>query len=355
LPSRAAGCRGRGVGGCHEAGTLVNLENLYRFLRGAPDQARDIVDTLPLPLLVLDRDLRVVSASRAFYATFKVEPGATLGRRLHELGGGQWDIPELRRLLEDVIPESAAVLNHEVTHDFPDLGRRTMLLTARKLVQPDASDAALLLTIEDATARHHAAEEQDLLLGELRHRVKNLLALVQALAHQTATEGRTAAAYRDDFLGRFGALVRAHDLTGFGQAGADLRGLVERTLAPYAAGPAAVVVEPGPAVALPPAQVLPLGLILHELATNAIKHGAFSAPGGRVRVGWEVEAGTSAGGGRLRLRWEERGGPPASPPAARGFGTRFIGFAATHELGGAAELSFAPEGLAAEITARLGR
>ena len=92
--------------------------------------------------------------------------------------------------------------------------------------------------------------------------------------------------------------------------------------------------------------------MLHELATNAVKHGALSAPEGRVRVGWAVEE--AEGGRRLRLRWEERGGPRGRPPAARGFGTRLIEGVATDELGGHAELTFAAEGLEAEITVLLG-
>jgi two-component sensor histidine kinase len=94
-------------------------------------------------------------------------------------------------------------------------------------------------------------------------------------------------------------------------------------------------------------------LILHELATNAVKHGALSAPAGRVRVGWQ-NSQDAAGGRRLRLRWTERGGPEARPPAGQGFGTRLVEFAATHELHGRAELTFAPAGLQAEIAFPLG-
>jgi two-component sensor histidine kinase len=331
----------------------VNLEDLYRLLRGEHVQAQGIVDTLGTPLLVLDRDLRVVTANRTFFQTFQVSREETVGRLFYELGDGQWDIPDLRLLLEAVIPRSAAVEGYEVEHEFPHLGRRTMLLDARKLFHPDGTGTTLLLAIEDATERRQREQEKDLLLGELRHRVKNLLALVQALARQTEAAGRSGEAYRDDFLGRFDALVRAHDLTAFGQAGADLQGLVERTLEPYAADPAAVTVEPGPAVRLASAQVLPLGLILHELATNAVKHGALSAPGGRVRLAWAVEE-EADGAPQLRLCWKERGGPEVAPPVTRGFGARFIELAAAGELGGRAELTFAPEGLQAEIVVPLG-
>ena len=103
---------------------------------------------------------------------------------------------------------------------------------------------------------------------------------------------------------------------------------------------------------LPPARVQALALVLHELATNAVKHGALSAPGGRVRVGWAVEE--AGGARRVRLRWEERGGAPVAPPAARGFGTDLVEHVATDELGARPELTFAPGGLGAEITVLLG-
>jgi len=105
---------------------------------------------------------------------------------------------------------------------------------------------------------------------------------------------------------------------------------------------------------------MPLCLILHELATNAVKHGALSVPAGRVRVGWrndQDEEPARGGGRRLRLRWEEQGGPEIRPSAAvgyQGFGTRLVAFAAAHELHGRAELTFAPEGLQAEIAFPIG-
>ncbi len=209
--------------------------------------------------------------------------------------------------------------------------------------------------VRDIGPRRAVEERQRLLLGELQHRVKNLLALVQALARQTEAEGRSGESYRDAFLGRLGTLVRAHQLAFDPDAAATLGELVAGTLAPYhaAAGPARLAVEDGPAVVLARGQVTPMCLILHELATNAVKHGALSVPAGQVRVGWQSSQDTSGGGGRrLRLRWTEQGGPEVRPPPPaghRGFGTRLVAFAAAHELPGQAELTCAPEGLRAEI------
>ena len=134
-----------------------------------------------------------------------------------------------------------------------------------------------------------------MLLREVHHRVKNLLALVQALARQTEARGEAAEAYRDAFLGRLGSLVQAHGLAFEASAPADLGELIGRVLAPYAADPATITIEAGPRVALARGQVTPVCLILHELATNAAKHGALSSPAGRVRVAWRDD-GDAAGG-----------------------------------------------------------
>ena len=111
------------------------------------------------------------------------------------------------------------------------------------------------------------------------------------------------------------------------------------------------MVEPGPAMAIASRQLLPLSLIRHEFATNSLKHGALSAPQGQIRVHWDVEEARVQQ--QLRRRWQERGGPPVSPPTSAGFGTRLIEFAAKHELGGRAELNYAPGGLEAEIVTPL--
>src|SRR5947207_15257139 len=95
--------------------------------------AQNIVDTVREPLLILDTALRVRSANRAFYQTFHVSPAETEGRLIYELGNGQWDSPNLRTLLEDIVPKSSVFDDFELEHTFPVIGRRVMLLNARKL------------------------------------------------------------------------------------------------------------------------------------------------------------------------------------------------------------------------------
>jgi phosphoserine phosphatase RsbU/P len=122
------------------------------------DYAQDIVDTVREPLLILDTTLRVRSANRAFYQAFRVSPGETEGRLIYELGNGQWDIPALRTLLEDIVPESSVFDDFELEHDFPAIGRRVMLLNARKL-RPGRHAELLVLAMEDVTERRRAEEE----------------------------------------------------------------------------------------------------------------------------------------------------------------------------------------------------
>ena len=113
--------------------------------------AQNIVDTVREPLLILDTTLRVRSANRAFYQTFHVSPGETEGRLIYELGNGQWDIPDLRTLLEDIVPKSSVFDDFELEHTFPVIGRRVMLLNARKL-QAGHHGELLVLAMEDVTA-----------------------------------------------------------------------------------------------------------------------------------------------------------------------------------------------------------
>jgi PAS domain S-box-containing protein len=194
----------------------------------------------------------------------------------------------------------------------------------------------------DVTARHEAEERRRLLVGELNHRVKNTLATVQSLARQTGRAAASAAEFTAALEGRLLALARAHDLlTREDWRGATVADVAHGALAPHSAS--GRVSLSGPALRIGPREAVALAMALGELATNAAKHGALSAAGGRVSVSWRK---AEAGGGGGILSWEESGGPPvAGPPARRGFGLRLLAQGLRQDLRAAAELDFAPGGL----------
>jgi two-component system, chemotaxis family, CheB/CheR fusion protein len=218
-----------------------------------------------------------------------------------------------------------------------------MLLHARPL---DGAQL-ILLGMVDLTERKRGERERELLVRELNHRVKNTLAVVQALAMQT-NHSPSVEEYRKTFVGRLSALARAHGLLLDAEwRGADLRALVEQSVEAYRSDDPDKIEIEGEHVPLTATQSLGLGMILHELGTNAAKYGALSQGDGRVRVSWEVEERKK--GRRLRLHWVERGGPEIKELGKKGFGTRLIERACTYELEGEVELDYAREGLRWEV------
>jgi PAS domain-containing protein len=121
-------------------------------VRDALEFAENIINSVREPLVILDGDLRVVSASNSFYEFFKVKPEETEKQLIYDLGNRQWDIPKLRGLLEEIIPNNAAFYDFEVKHDFPDMGERIMMLNAKRIPGPPEKPRIILLAIEDITS-----------------------------------------------------------------------------------------------------------------------------------------------------------------------------------------------------------
>jgi len=201
-------------------------------------------------------------------------------------------------------------------------------------------------------AREAAEAQRQLLVDELTHRVKNTLALAQAIASQSLRGAGDIGAVREVFQSRLRALADAHDvLTANNWEAADLHDMLERTLRPYRDGLADRFALCGPRLRLQPRATLALGLAVHELATNAVKYGSLAAENGRVRLTWAVEGdGADA---RFVMDWIERGGPEIAAPARTGFGSRLIQSALGAELRGTARMQFAAEGLTCRVEAPL--
>ncbi len=207
----------------------------------------------------------------------------------------------------------------------------------------EVNDAARAMA--EAAARRSAAEaSRDLILREMHHRVKNLLATAQSLATLSARSTAEPQHFAQEFGARLRALARTHNLLMEDRPGElALADLLRETLAAYRDGPDRVALS-GPALRLPGDAAVPLGMVLHELATNAAKHGALSVPEGRLGIAWRVEAE------RLVLDWTERGGPAlAGPPARRGFGSELLRRALSGPAGGEVTKEWRAEGLRARI------
>jgi two-component sensor histidine kinase len=194
----------------------------------------------------------------------------------------------------------------------------------------------------DVTEREEAAAQREFLLAEMSHRVKNTLAVVQAIARQTFKRAETAEAGRA-FEGRLAALAATHDLlTRDSWDSAPLSRLAADALRADDERAARVAVS-GPEVLLPPKQAVSLTLALHELFTNAMKYGALSNDGGCVALAWQ------AGKGALRLAWTESDGPPVTAPRHRGFGSVLIERALAHDCDAIVTLDYPPAGLTCTI------
>jgi two-component sensor histidine kinase len=271
--------------------------------------AQAIVDTVAEPLVVLNRNLRVVTASRSFYLTFKVDRQNTQGKLLYDLGEGQWDIAELRVLLEKVLPEHGVVEGYEVDREFPGIGRRTMCLSARKVLYQESSHPAILLTMADVTETRAMEQEmkelmwqKELLLEEMRHRVANSLTIIASilmLKARTVQSEETrqhlqdahkrvlsVAAVQDHLhvAGQIGSIEIAPYLTRLCEALADSMIGESRTIALKVRGSTGHLTS---------RQAVSIGLIVTELVLNSLKH-AFppDTRAGQIVVAYEP-AGTN--------------------------------------------------------------
>ncbi|MGG5886009.1 sensor histidine kinase [Falsiroseomonas sp. HC035] len=310
-----------------------------RALRENEGRFRALLDAAPAMMWVTDRDGHCTHLNRSW---FEFTGQAATDAKHHD-----WmaplhpdDRPEVETAFARAITDHAPFrLDYRMRH--ADGGWRWVIDAA----EPRRDAAGRFLghvgSVMDITDRREAEERQAMLAREVDHRAKNMLAVVQAALRLTRAPDQ--ASYARAVEGRVAALARAQTLLANDRwAGADLRAMLEGELAAFLGslpGSARCTLE-GPPVALPAEAAQPLNMLVHELATNAAQHGALSTPGGRVQVGWQVNAG------RLRLRWTETGGPEIpAPPTRRGFGTRVLEGTVRGQLGGRLLLDWRRQGL----------
>jgi len=333
--------------------------------------AQAIVNTIPEPFLVLDDRFHVLAASRSFYETFKVDPDQTHGCLLYDLGNGQWDIPALRLLLETIIPEKAAMDGFEVEHDFPGIGRKTMLLNARKVLYEDSPNSTILLAFSDVTTRRAIEDEkQDLLerteellrqkhvlLQEMEHRVANSLSIIASillLKARAVTSEETRRHLRDAHQRVMSvAEVQLHLHASEGIDRIEVDTYLAKLCGALASS---MITEQHPIVVkvtadkgtVDSSEAVSLGLIVTELVINAIKY-AFPVDrsGARILITYEIDKSDW----KLVISDNGIGKTEGSGPRALGggLGTTIVD-ALAKQLGARVETDSSTAGLKVSIT-----
>ncbi len=212
----------------------------------------------------------------------------------------------------------------------------------------DGRVTRVLATSRDVTGERTAETHRQLLVNELNHRVKNTLATVQSIAKQSLRNAGVEPSVRDALEGRLMAIAATHNvLTDQNWSAASLRQIVDGSVTPYSANPGQLTIT-GEDLKVSPKPAVVMALAFHELAINALKYGALSAPDGHVDIRWSIEPGD-----QLYIEWAERGGPAVRPPERRGFGSRIVETALPNELGGAVAVDYRADGLRCSIRSPL--
>jgi PAS domain S-box-containing protein len=252
------------------------------------------------------------------------------------------DWPQLEAVMQQVF-ERAEPCEAEFRVRRPDGEVRWCMGTAAATVDATGQVLRISGVTADITDRKQAEERQLLLASEVDHRAKNALALVQSVVR--LTRANTIESYAQAVEGRIKALSRVHTVLSQSRwQGADLAGLVDEEMAPYRTSDPHRINCQGPKISLQPATAQTLALVLHELATNAVKYGALSSRAGRVSLTWDLNADG------FQFRWVEADGPSVTPASLSGFGTRIIMASVERQLGGRVSFDWKPQGLDCTIS-----
>jgi two-component system CheB/CheR fusion protein len=280
-------------------------------------QQKRLVEVSRAPIFVWDFDDGIVEWNRGSEELYGYARAEAIGRPKQELLGLEAHDFELLRA--ELLKEGS--WSGELRHRTKD-GR---VLTVETRMQIETFDGRRLVleSVRDISERKAWEERQTMLLRELSHRVKNTLTVVQAIAHQTLRTSPSAEDFVERFEGRLAALASVHNrLVQSEWQGADLATLARDHIAPYISDRSDALHCEGEPVALPADLATPFGLVLHELATNAAKHGSLSVPAGRIELHWHIISGNDRR--VLKLVWHERNGPRVTPPARSGLGSALI-------------------------------
>jgi two-component system, chemotaxis family, CheB/CheR fusion protein len=282
-------------------------------------QEKQLVDLSREPIFVWDLDDSIVQWNRGCEEFYGFKRAEAVGQQSQRLLGTSVPGLSFERVKSTLVERGS--WSGELIQKTKD-GRELSVDSRLDLVTVEGR-RLVFESGRDITERKQWEQQQRLLLRELNHRVKNTLAVVQAIAHQTLRNAKTTKDFVQGFEGRVAALGSAHDLLVQSDwKGADLASLVREHLKPYISDdPSRAQIE-GPPLVLPPNLASPFSFVIYELATNAAKYGAWSAPAGTVSLSWSLERHKQST--LLKFVWKERGGPRVKPPAGKGFGSVLI-------------------------------
>ncbi|KAB2689514.1 PAS domain S-box protein [Brucella pseudogrignonensis] len=328
----------------HAVWTIIDLTEQLRS-QELESQLAAIVSSSHEAILSTDLEMRILSWNHGAERLYGYSASEAIGRKVTML------LPS-DRMTEEVeiianISRGLAVAPHETVRLHKNGTRLDVQLTVSPVRDGNGRIIGASKTAHDISDRKKAEQLQQAILGEMKHRIKNVLATVQALARQTFRNPPHKSAYQI-FEARLAAMARTHDLlTADVWQATELSKLVEQALLPF--GPANFAIE-GPQVDLSSRAAMAFSLGLHELATNAAKYGALSVPAGSVDVRWHIDPQTR----QLHFSWQERHGPAVATPKNKGFGSKLIDGVLAGEINGAVDRSYDAAGLRCLIRTDLG-
>jgi two-component sensor histidine kinase len=317
-------------------------------------ELQTIMEAVPAVIWIArDRDCRTISGNTAAYEVLRLSrdsnpslsaPAAERPTHFEVLVDGRVLNPE--GLPVQRAARGEEVRNFEEEIRFDDGTSRYLLGNATPLRDAGGDACGAVAAFVDITDRKKAEEQRDLLVAELSHRVKNTLAIVISIAQQSFSRNPNPEEACRAFDSRIRALAQTHGrLAEANWSGVSFEAMLRDELAPYLREDGRNIRVSGPPIALHAKCALTLGMALHELATNAAKHGALSSKRGAVDVAWQIDPADR----QLRIRWSESGGPPVSPPVRSGFGRLLLERALASDLGGEVQLAFDEDGVKCAI------
>ena len=330
------------------------IEELTGDLRTRIDELETILDLIPIGIMITGSEnpsqmminsygARLLGADLRHKGLKPISLSFRLFENDQELARDSYPFERAAHRGEAVIDWQGS-LHSAAGHSTP------VLISAMPLFANDGVVRGAVAAIVDMSRHRQAEDQQRYLLAELQHRVKNILATIASLATRLA-DGRRVESFNEAFLSRLEAMSRTHDLLASGNwSGITLRSLVETALEPYATAEKKNIVLGGPEIRMRPNAATTLGMIFHELATNASKYGALSSAHGRVEASWTMPAAEPGNQHSVQLTWAEHGGPPVDETRPAGFGTSFITRGVEYELAGSASVELVRPGLRCSIT-----